>query len=175
MKIISFPELRQTFEYDCGASALQSVLDFYGIDVREEVLMKQIGTSKAGSSIEKIKKTASKYGLKAKAGKMTMGDVKKHIDKKIPVILLLQAWAKTKVDYKNNWNNGHFAVAIGYDKNKFYFEDPYSILRTYLTHNELEKRWHDKSIDGKNKLVNLGVAIYGKKGRYDIKHIIHME
>lgn len=175
MKIISFPELRQTFEYDCGANALQSVLSFYGIDVREEILIKQIGTNKSGSSIKNIGKTAGKYGLKTKAGKMTVEDIKKYINKKIPVILLLQAWSKTETDYKNSWSNGHFVVAIGYDENRLYFEDPYSILRTYLTWEELLDRWHDKSIGNKEKLINMGIAIYGKKGLYDIKNIVHMD
>jgi len=40
MKILDFPELRQTFNYDCGAKALQSVLAYYGIDIREEEIIK---------------------------------------------------------------------------------------------------------------------------------------
>ena len=41
---LNFPELRQTYNYDCGASALQGVMVYYGVEMREDVLMKEAGT-----------------------------------------------------------------------------------------------------------------------------------
>jgi predicted double-glycine peptidase len=35
MKILKIPELRQAYVYDCGANAVQSVLEYYGIDIKE--------------------------------------------------------------------------------------------------------------------------------------------
>jgi predicted double-glycine peptidase len=176
VKIIDFPEFRQTFEYDCGANALQSVLAFYGINVREEVLIKQVGTTEKGSTIEGIEKVAAKYGLEVRVCQMTIEDLKKYINKRIPVILLLQAWSGAESnDYKSDWKDGHFVVAIGYDENRFYFEDPYYFLRTYLTLSELEERWHDQSLDEKERLINMGIIISGKKGKYDIEKAVHMD
>lgn len=174
MKIKNFPNFRQTYEYDCGAQALQSVLAYYGIDIRSEKIMKLAGTSKTGTPIKNIKKIAEKFGLKTKMSEMSILDVKKYIDKKIPVILLLQAWTEKKnIDWVNDWRNGHYAVAIGYDSKKIYFEDPSSIFRTFLTYSELEKRWHDKVSN--NKYINYGVAIYGKNPSYNPEKLIHMD
>ncbi|MBU2236000.1 C39 family peptidase, partial [Patescibacteria group bacterium] len=101
-------------------------------------------------------------------------DIKKFINKKIPVILLVQAWTNIKnVNWEKDWIDGHYVVAIGYDKNKIYFEDPSSISRTHLTYNELIKRWHDTDCDGK-KYVNYGIAVYGKKPVYDLSKSKHM-
>jgi len=41
---------RQTTEYSCGASALQSVLAYWGEDVDERELMKRMGTTEAAGS-----------------------------------------------------------------------------------------------------------------------------
>jgi len=52
MKILEFPELRQTYEYDCGANALQGILAYYGMEIREELIIKSAKTNKIyGTSI----------------------------------------------------------------------------------------------------------------------------
>ncbi len=48
-----------------------------------------------------------------------------HLRNNRPVILLMQAWSDPIVDYTNNFDDGHFVVAIGYDLNYIYFEDPW--------------------------------------------------
>ena len=161
MKIKNFPNLRQTYEYDCGAQALQAIFAYYGIDIRGEKLMRNAKTTRRGTSLENMQKVAKKHGFKVVMEKMDLDKIKKYIKKKIPVILLLRAWG-----------DGHYAIAIGYDQNKFYFEDPASISRTYLGHKELQKRWHDK-INGKD-YINYGMAIYGRKPSYNPEKIIHM-
>jgi|SRR3989344_2869868 len=174
MHIKHFPNLRQGFDYDCGATALQSVLFYYGINERLEKIMKLANTTKTGTSIESIKKVMKSYGLKTDIRKMELDNVKKYIDKKIPVILLIQAWTEKKnVDWEKNWDDGHYVVAIGYDKNKIYFEDPSSIYKVYLTYEEFKKRWHDRV--GNKKYINYGVAVYGKKPSYSYNKIIHMD
>ena len=174
MKILTFPELRQTYEYDCGASAVEAILDYYGIDMREEKIMKTAGTTKNGTSIKGIIKALKKYRLKVKSGEMTISQIKRYIDNKIPVILMLQAWTKKKKpDWEKDWIDGHYVIVIGYDGHKFYFEDPASASRTYLTYNELDKRWHDIDTDRK-KYIHYSIATYGKKPRYSLKKRIHM-
>jgi len=175
MKILEFPELRQTYGYDCGAKSIQAVLAFYGKDVREDKIIKYTGTNKKGTSIKGIIKTAEKHGLKCKAEQMEIKDLKKYINKKIPVIVVLQAWTnKKKVDWINDWIDGHFVVAIGYDSKHIYFEDPSSVLRTYLSYAEFKKRWHDVDTDGK-KYFNYGIIVYGGKCKYKFKKSVHMK
>ena len=177
MKILNFPDLRQIYDYDCGANAAQSVLDYYGIDKKESEITKIAGTTKAGTSIKGVIKALKKYGLKTKKGEMTVEQIKKFIDRKIPVILLVQAWTKQeKPDWEKDWKDGHYVIAIGYGKHKFYFEDPTSELRTYMVYKELDKRWHDIDTGIKRKkYVHFGIAVYGKKPSYSLKKKIHME
>lgn len=174
MPILTFPELRQNFQYDCGASALQSIFAYYGIDIREEILMKKLKTTKRyGTKINNIKEVALGYGFKVDIKEMDLDMLKNYIKQKTPVILLLQAWSDKKVNYKKNKDNGHYVVAIGYDKNNFYFEDPYSVLRTYLSFEELNERWHDRQTV-KGLLRNIGIVVHGKRPNYNPKKMIAM-
>jgi len=171
MKIIKFPEVKQTFDYDCGAKSVQSVLFYYGIDAREDEIMRLALTDKRkGTLISGIIRAFKKYRLKTISGKMDIKKIKEFINKEIPVIILLQSWAGGKIsNWQDNWKDGHYAVAIGYDSKKIYFEDPYSFVKTYLSYSELEERWH--GMDGKKKCFNYGIAVLGKKRK---KNIIHM-
>ena len=162
-KILKFPELRQTYGYDCGASATMGILDYYGIDVREDEIIKLEKTNHAGTMIKNIKNTLRYFGLKYKEKKMNISDLKKYIDEKIPLMIVLQAWAgNKKVNWEKDWKDGHYVVVIGYDANKIYFKDPSSERIAYQTYAELKKRWHDTDV--KNKRVNnWGIAIWRPK------------
>jgi hypothetical protein len=175
MKILDFPDSRQSVEFSCGASALQSILLYYGIDRIENKIKKSIGSSpKSGSSITKIKEYIKDNGLKYASGKMSIEDIKSYINKNIPVLITIQAWKNKKVDYKKSWKNGHYVVAIGYDGDDIIFDDP-SIhsRRGKLSSKELLKRWHD--IDGNKKIENYGIAVFGKKPKFDKDKIIKIE
>ncbi|MBU1445706.1 C39 family peptidase [Patescibacteria group bacterium] len=175
MEIITLPQLRQTYGYDCGAKALQAVLVYYGIEVREDNIIKTAKTTSKGTPIQGIITIAQKHGLKTESREMTIRDVKNYIKKKIPVILVLQAWtAKKKVDWEKDWTDGHYVVAIGYTKDKILFEDPSSFERDYLKYDELEKRWHDVDANGK-KYFHHGIAIFGKKPKFNRDKVIHMD
>lgn len=175
MKILDFPEFKQMSDYDCGASALLSVLTYYGIEVFEEEIIKLAKTDKCGTSIDGMLEVLNNKGLKATSKQLTFEDIKKYIDKEIPVILRIQAWSGVdNEDWKKDWRDGHYVVVIGYDLTKFYFEDPWCSERTYLKFNELKDRWHDSDIDGK-KYVNCGIMVQSKKRNYISKKIIHMK
>ena len=173
MKLLDFPRLRQTYDYDCGAKSLQSALAYYGIEVREDYVMKFAHTCKTGTPITGIEKTIKKYGLKYESREMTVEEIKSSIDKEIPVIVVLQAWAKRKVNWKKDWKDGHYVVVIGYNSKGFIFEDPSSFERTSLTYGEFKKRWHDVSSEGK-RYVHYGISVFGKKPKYDSKKIVKM-
>ena len=175
MKILNFPERRQTYNYDCWASCAQSVLNYYWIDIREDTIMKIAWTNKEWTSIWWIEMVVHKYKLKNKTEHMTISKIKKYIDRQIPVIIILQARTDTKhVDWKSNRVDGHYVVAIGYDKTKIYFEDPSSIYRTYLLNNEFKERRHDVDIDWR-EYYHYGIAVYGKKPKYSTHTKIHMD
>ncbi|MFH0752325.1 MAG: cysteine peptidase family C39 domain-containing protein [archaeon] len=175
MKKIVLPQLHQTFGYDCGAKALQTVLAYYNIKVREDHIMKYAKTTKKGTPIGGILKVVTKYGLKFDSKQMSIEDIKKYINKKIPVILVLQAWTeKKKVNWETNWIDGHYVVAIGYTKDKIIFEDSSSFEHTFLRYPELEKRWHDIDANGK-KYFHHGIAVFGKKPQFKREKLVHMD
>ncbi len=175
MHILKFPESRQTYSYDCGAKAVQAVLIYYGIDIDESTVFKIAGTSERGTSIKGIQAVIKQFKLKHTTRELTTTQLKKYVAKKIPVIILVQAWPTEKVkNWKNCWTTGHFVVVIGFDKKNIYFEDPFKNVRTYLPFKQFEDRWHDKDLDGK-RYEHLGIAIYGKKPSYHPEKAILME
>ena len=164
MKMLDFPNARQTFEYDCGAKAMHAVLAYYGVNANENEILKIAKTNKrSGTPLRGMVAVAHHFKLSVTMEEMSVEKIKESLKKDIPVILLLQAWAKRKVkNWQNHWNDGHYVVAIGYDKKNIYFEDPYAI-----SCQELERRWHGE------KRCRIGIVIKGKK-KYSSKKSIHM-
>ncbi|MBU4308164.1 MAG: C39 family peptidase, partial [Nanoarchaeota archaeon] len=129
------------------------------------------------------KRVAEKFKLKYKQKTMTIKKIKKSINKRRPVLIDLQAWKGKEVkgkwipdknkDWKNDWEDGHYVVAIGYSRNKIFFEDPSATARTFLSYRELEKRWHDIN-SGKKRFYNWGMVFYGKP-KYNPEKAIHMD
>jgi predicted double-glycine peptidase len=182
IRILDFPELRQIYNYDCGVTALQEVLCYYGFDVRESIILDEVKESckdiiENGIKLSVIKSYAEKKGLKAeiKMG-MDYSDLISCIDKKIPVIVLLQAWRdkKSPKKWKDNYKDGHYVVAIGYSKNSIIFEDPSSFNRTFLNFKELSERWHDIADDNKTHVSGVGIIIGGKPD-FKSNKIDHMD
>ena len=173
--MLIFPEVRQTYNYDCGAKVTQAVLAYYGIDIREDIIIKLVGTKRSGTPIKGIIRAFKKHGLKYKVEKSTINKIRKCINKKIPVILVLQAWTdKKNVNWETDWIDGHYVIAIGYDKNRIYFEDPSSVLRTFLTYDELKERWHGIDPESGKKYINYGIIVYGKRNTFSFKKAVRM-
>jgi len=179
MTILNFPNIRQTSDYDCGAAVLQAVLFYYGYDVRQDSILTIAGTNKSfGTTVNGILKALDKYKLKYDETTLTIEDIKKFLQQKIPVILLIQAWtgkkSNAKHNWKEDWDNGHYVVAIGYDDTNVYFEDPSSCNRSFLTYQEFENRWHGLRSE-KTPSHHLGIAVYGKKPEFDRDKFIHLD
>lgn len=174
MHILPLPQLRQTFDYDCGAKALQAVLVYYGLEVREDIIMQVAHTTAEGTPLQGLVAAAQSYGLSAESKEMTIQDIRSYIDKHIPVIIALQAWNQDRaINWTTDWDDGHYVVAIGYTDQTIIFEDPSSFERTYLAYDELDDRWHDVGVDG-TRYVHIGIAIYGKDPVFQPADIVHM-
>ena len=88
--------------------------------------------------------------------------------------MALQAWTESKkVHWKTNWADGHYVVAVGYDRHKVYFADPSSIYPTFLTFAELEERWHDIDNHNGRRYEHYGLAVTGAQPR--AQRAIHMD
>jgi ABC-type bacteriocin/lantibiotic exporter with double-glycine peptidase domain len=175
MKTIVFPELRQVFCFDGGACSLASVLAYYGVAVREDEIMQLARTSKGGGTTPAgIVHVLRYFGLEPIAGCLSVDALHTALDRCEPVILALQVYrSDTSRSYNACWNDGHYVVAIGYDAQRVYVEDPSSYKRTWLTFEELSDRWHDTGVHGR-RLINWGCIV---RGRPDYRHgdAEHME
>ena len=176
MKILDFPNLRQSTIDTCSCVCAQLCLVYYGIDQREDQIRMAMGVEYNPLEVrpEKIVTVLESFGLKALYSKLTLSALKVEIDHGIPVILNLQAWAyEKKADYSKDLN-GHYVVAIGYDDKRVIFSDPSSFYNVSLSYRELEKRWHDGTPTDWD-YSKMGIVVTGKKPKYSSGKIIRMK
>ncbi|MHB8095913.1 MAG: C39 family peptidase [Candidatus Aminicenantales bacterium] len=145
----SVPDVRQSTAYSCGAAALQAVLCYWGIEAREDSLMKALGTNEeAGTSPDNILRVAGENGLQASIREgMTLEDLERSVRAGIPVIADIQAWMDTPesgFSWAGEWEDGHYVIVLGIDERNVYVEDP-SLLGTrgVIPRPEFVDRWHD--------------------------------
>ncbi len=158
------PDVVQTTDYTCSASALQAVLAYYGIEASEDGLAKELGaTEKDGAPPEAIARVAKAHGLDAAVhDDMTVEELAAEVDQRKPPIVDLQAWSDApRKDWSDDWDDGHYVILVAIDGEKLVFEDP-SVLgsRSVLTRAELEQRWHDE--DQGRRHVHTGIVFAGK-------------
>jgi len=167
---------RQAFDFDCGPKALQMVMEYYGVEIREDILIKELGTDKNGTSVDSMIFVAEKNGFKVFAAtEVSLEQLKDFVDGGSPVIVLVQAWGErymTLEDWKADYDDGHYAIVIGYNGNIIIFEDPSSIRRTWLTEEEFLSRWHDIDPRTNKKLEHFAMVLMGKEpGRKGVEHM----
>jgi predicted double-glycine peptidase len=171
--LIRVPLIRQNTGFTCGVSSIQSILAYYGQDFRGDKLAKALKTtSENGTDYRDIIRVAVNNGYRVqKYNGMTIDELKAFIDLQTPVLLVIQAWPGKPVDWSQDWKDGHYVVAIGYDSINIYFMDPATIGNyTYIPMDEFFVRWHDKDQRAK-KLINFGIVIDGKEPAYDAEQI----
>lgn len=151
---IAVPDTTQQTAYSCGASCLQAICKYYGVGPDDEwEFVRALRTDhRLGSDPESIQRAAVRFGLRCRAyAPMTVTELKAELRRRHPVLLLIQAWGRERrdgrlrrrLDYRRQWRDGHWLVAIGYDRDTIYFEDPsLQAVRGYLRVAELELRWH---------------------------------
>ena len=177
--LIRVPLTRQSSNYTCGVAVLQSILYFHDAqdDYSEDTLVKELKADPVnGTSYQAIANFARSKGylVDVRTG-MTLDDIRDFIEKGVPVIVLVQAWAESPVDYSRDWDDGHYAVAIGYDRDSVYFMDPSTMGNyTYLPNQEFLDRWHDE--DKGVKLDRFGLIIKRDKreNHYDPDNIFRI-
>lgn len=163
--LLRLPDVRQTTDYSCGPSALQSVLMYYGEEHSEPDLMELCQADpQEGTPPERLAEAARSLGFQAEVRQhMTLEDLQTSVDQGIPVIIAAQAWREEhqlETPWNQIWDSGHWMVVAGLDEENVYFEDP-SILGSLgsIPRQEFLERWHD--VDDKPFLQG-GVLISGK-------------
>ena len=165
VNLISVPLTYQSYDYTCGVSALQSVLYYYGKDFRHEDLAKALEPDPMkGTNYRRMVDFARSLGFRVDVlTNMALQDLKKLIDDRRPVIVSIQAWPDSPVQWRDTWSEGHYAVAIGYDVSNIYFMDPSIIGHyAYIPIQEFLDRWHDR--DDREELIHFGMVITREGG-----------
>ena len=177
MKILDFPVVRQSTVDTCSCATVQACLCYYGFNHREGQIRGLMHVDRTTQEIHprKMVKVIKHFGLKALYRKLTPVDIMSYIDEGKPIILNLQAWYRSRHPNYTEDRNGHYAVAIGYDidKGRVIFADPASFHRTYLTYEQLEKRWHDGE-RGTWDYDHMGIVVWGTTPKYSSNKIIRM-
>lgn len=149
LMLSGLPDVRQSTEYSCGASSLESVLAYYGRDIDEENLRVLLGTTaESGTYPDDIVRVAEQLGFQATVKEnLTNADLKESLGEGVPVMVDGQAW-RGSYEFNDSWSNivddGHWMVVIGMDEKNVYLEDPYILgSRGYMSLQEFEQRWHN--------------------------------
>ena len=151
--MLNFPELRQTFNYDCGACAGCSILALlrhrpprralHGPGRHDESRHAHRGH---GPRLRALWPLDAVRAFDVAAGPAPRSTAASRCS------LTLQAYRSSPKPYGRLWGDGHYVVAIGHDPARIYFEDPSSYKRTWLADGELLERWHDVDAGGKRLL-----------------------
>lgn len=164
---IPTPLVRQPDNYTCGVAALQSVLHYYGVAVRYDMLAAALGADPAqGTNYRRMAAYAQSCGLEVTCfTEMSLELLYHQIDHGAPVIVALQAWGSDQANaYRDAWDDGHYAVVVGYDQNYVYFMDPSTLGNyTYIATDEFLARWHDcyEEAGETIRLNRLGMVLRG--------------
>jgi uncharacterized protein len=165
---IPVPDTTQQTDYSCGASSLQAVCKHFGVGPDDEwEYVDALGMDRrVGSHPDQIQRAAARYGLRFKEYlPMSIAQLRAELGKRHPVLLMIQAYGLRErqlpiLDYRNDWKDGHWVVAIGFDSRAIFFEDPsLQAVRGYLRDEELDQRWHDTARHGKH-MDHYGLALW---------------
>jgi predicted double-glycine peptidase len=177
MSMIDLHIGKQVYDYDCGVQALQTVMTYYGVEMDRDELMRTLGTTEEGGTPpQAMIAAAQSYDFEVKSGtQWSLNQLKQYVDAGTPVIVLLQAWADrymTLDDWRRDWDNGHYAIVIGVNKDVLLFEDPATIRRTWLREREFLARWHDMDTKTSEKYEHFGMVLLGKQpAKLSLEHM----
>lgn len=159
-KSLYFPDILQNTCYNCGVVCVQAVLAYYGIEYTEAKLERMLKTDKKwGTGISPIIKFFRYKEFNVTHGTFTIDMLKSFIHRKIPVIILIQAWGPDGIDYRHTNQYGHYVVVSGYNEKGLIIEDPAIFGRGFISYEHLKRCWHGDDI---KPVANFGIAAYGK-------------
>jgi len=174
MNLINVPIIYQCNNSACGIACVQSILGFYDNHIYQEELYNELKFDKnEGTYIDNIINFFNKNNYECYHKVDTnINTIKNLIKNGIPVLTVFQAWNNKKnINWRDEWNSGHYSIIIGIDDNNIYMMDP-SIQGNYgyIPIKDFISRWHD--YDNKKKYKQWICAIYYKKPHSYKKDVI---
>lgn len=175
--LIRVPLTRQATDFTCGVAALRSVLAYYGDEICEDLLAISLGTTDDGTPKEAMAAYARSKEYEVQMHfDSTLEELQYILDQGKPALVSLQAWRTVPVDYRDDWDDGHWAVAVGYDRERIYFMDPSTLGNyTFVPVGEFLDRWHDADMDGETDLHHFMMVVAKKQPAYRHEVISKME
>ena len=163
---VPLPEIHQPDYYSCGTAASMSIGSYFGVGPEDiEAWKSDLCTrTDTGTDVEPIVEYArNKLMLDVTLVERDMTDeqLRASLDAGKPVICPIQAYGEP-AEYEKLNENGHYVVAIGYDRVNVYFMDPkLTGRRGFLSWPEFHRRWHENIGTDSNPDVRsrLGIVI----------------
>lgn len=136
---LKVPLVRQSTTYTCGCAALQSVLGYFGHDLREGAISQATGaTPEDGTNYLRMLDFVRSlgFGIETETREnMSLEDLRGFLREGSPVMIALQSWNEKayddesglideNYDYSSCWDDGHYVVVIGFDDGRFFCMDP---------------------------------------------------
>ena len=168
---VPVPDIAHLMDSSSGLSALLVVCRYFGVGPEDEQdYLRDLSLDTPWPDPGRLVDAAQGYGLHVDPRcPMSDADLVAFLDAGKPVVVLLQAWGEEgdetpRAGYQDIWDDGHWLVAIGYDQDGVYFEDPsLQGIRGYLSFVELGERWHAW---GRNqqRVCRFGAAVWKTPG-----------
>jgi len=176
--LIPIPLYRQQTGYSCGPSSGLSLLRYWDwrhyANVTEQDLYPGMNCTTDGTDPGPIAAYFSRVGLPAKYlwtnNSATLDIIQDQIDHGFPVIVDFQAWQDTPAPWWSDWDDGHYNVLVGYDKENLFFMDP-STDDTYAYIPKLEflERWHDGDGPDNVRKYHMAILIKGSGSPHPVR------
>ncbi|MEY4630061.1 MAG: hypothetical protein RIQ81_181 [Pseudomonadota bacterium] len=167
--LIHLPITRQATNYTCGAAAVGSLLHWLNpaFDFSEDHLAREMKSDNVhGTTIANIFRYARSLGLVVDwSDGWTLDSLEQSVKAGTPVLVLIQAYRDSPdIDWRTNWDDGHFVVVNGIDHENVYMMDPSARGNyTFIPRSEFMDRWHDVDIHVKH--FQFGMTIRNPGGQ----------
>ena len=149
LEIEGVPFIRQDSQF-CGPASLAAVMTFHGSPVDQKTIGAAVYSDKLqGALITDLERYARQKGFETKSGRGTVEELKAEMDRKRPVIVLVDLgfWVVSKP---------HYLVVFGYDGEGFTAHDGYTPRNRY-PYGRFSEIW--------GKMGNVYLVLYRDEGR----------
>lgn len=122
--ILPVKPVEQENGYECGLSAVMTILKSMGARPRKEKLKLKLGTSsRKGTPPEKIRELFSELELEyVEKHKADLRDIRRMLKSQKMCLVAYQAWGEEK--YYKKLQSGHYSVIFGWEKDYLWLADP---------------------------------------------------
>ncbi|HEU0030550.1 MAG TPA: C39 family peptidase [Kofleriaceae bacterium] len=161
--MIRLPFVRQQHAHTCGAAVVLAIARAHGVGPATEAeVAADMAMTPDGSDPAQLVGALARYGLAVREHRgMTLDELIAYLDRGVPVIVMLQAWADPRpVSYADHWDDGHWVIAIGHAGDRIHFMDPMLDVRGTLTRSALLERWHDVEGPERAHVERYGLAVW---------------